>query len=417
MSFVKENAVYPKMYRIKQHFANDKVEDIKSEVYKQFDLIGLKEKIKPEAQIGITCGSRGINNIDKIIKAAVDYVKDNGGKPFIIPAMGSHGGATAEGQKHVCEKFGVSEEAMGCPIRSSMETVVLGKTKSGVEVHFDKNAYESDGVIVVNRVKRHTDFTAKNESGIVKMLSVGLGKQKGASAMHTNGLGKTIPETAGVILEKAPILGGLCIVENAHEETSVLKAVKRENFIEEDAKMLELSNSLVPSLPCRDIDILIVKEMGKQYSGTGMDTKVIGRMKIFGEVEPDYPSVKKLVALRLSDASYGNALGIGLADLTVKKLVDSIDYEAMYSNLVTTTFLERGRVPVHFNTEKESIDVAFATIGAVEPENARVMIIDNTLNIGTMLVSESIYSEIKDKVELLDENVSIEFDENGVLKN
>ena len=179
MSFVKENAVYPKMYRIKQHFANDKVADIKSEVYKQFDLIGLKDKIKPEAQIGITCGSRGINNIDKIIKAAVDYVKDNGGKPFIIPAMGSHGGATAEGQKHVCEKFGVSEEAMGCPIRSSMETVVLGKTKSGVDVHFDKNAYESDGVIVVNRVKRHTDFTAKNESGIVKMLSVGLGKQKG----------------------------------------------------------------------------------------------------------------------------------------------------------------------------------------------------------------------------------------------
>lgn len=158
----------------------NKIADIKSEVYKQFDLIGLKDKIKPESQIGITCGSRGINNIDKIIKAAVDYVKDNGCKPFIIPAMGSHGGATAEGQKHVCEKFGVSEEAMGCPIRSSMETVVLGKTKSGVDVHFDKNAYESDGVIVVNRVKRHTDFTAKNESGIVKMLSVGLGKQKGS---------------------------------------------------------------------------------------------------------------------------------------------------------------------------------------------------------------------------------------------
>ena len=416
MSYIRENAVFPKMYRIEQHFSNEKVEDIKAEVYKQFDSVGLKAKIKPNGKIGITCGSRGINNIDKIIKAAVDYVKDAGGEPFILPAMGSHGGATTEGQKHVCEKFGVSSEAMGCEIRSSMETVILGKTVSGIDVNFDKNAYESDGVIVVNRVKRHTDFIAKNESGIVKMLSVGLGKQKGASAMHTNGLGKTIPETAEVILKNAPILVGLGIVENAHEETYMLKAVEPENFIEEDAKLLELSNSLVPALPCRDIDILIVKEMGKQYSGTGMDTKVIGRMKIFGEKEPDYPAVKKLVALRLSDASYGNALGIGLADLTVKKLVDSIDYEAMYSNLITTTFLERGRVPVHFDTERESIDVAFKTIGGVKPEDARLMIIDNTLNIGTMLVSESIYNDIKDKVELLEEDVKIEFDQNGVLK-
>ena len=404
------------MYRIRQHFSDKKIDDMKSEVFSQFDSIGLREKIHAGAEIGVTCGSRGINNIDKIVKATVDYVKAAGGRPFIVPAMGSHGGATAEGQKHVCEKFGVSEEAMGCEIRSSMETVVLGKTKSGVDVYFDKNAYESDGIIVVNRVKRHTDFIAKNESGIVKMISVGLGKQKGANAMHIYGLGKTIPETAEVMLDKAPILAGLGIVENAHEDTCVLKAVKPENFIEDDAKLLELSNSLVPSLPCRDIDILIVKEMGKQYSGTGMDTKVIGRMKILGESEPDYPYIKKLVVLRLSDSSYGNALGIGLADLTVKKLADSIDYEAMYSNLITTTFLERGKVPVHFDTERETIDVAFKTIGSVEPQDARVMIIDNTLNIGTMLVSESIYNDIKDSVELIEEDVKIEFGSDGVLK-
>jgi len=409
MGFLNENAVYPKMYRIRQRFNTEKINDINAEVIKQLDSIGLREKIRKNGQIGITCGSRGINNIPVIIKAVVDYVKSAGATPFIIPAMGSHGGAEAEGQKHVCEKFGVTEEAMGCEIRSSMDTVVLGQTADGVNVYFDKNAYESDGVIVVNRVKRHTDFTAKNESGIVKMLAVGLGKQKGASAMHDNGLTKTIPAAAKVALEKAPVLAGLGIIENALDETCVLKAVKNEDFIEEDAKLLELSNSLVPTLPADDIDILIVKEMGKQYSGTGMDTKVIGRMYIYGEEEPAAPRIKKLAVLRLSSASYGNALGIGLADLTVKKLADSIDYEAMYSNLVTTTFLQRGKVPVHFDTEKETIDVAFRTIGAVEPQNARVMIIENTLHIGTVLVSQSIYDDIKDNVDTVEEDVKIKF--------
>lgn len=301
---------------------------------------------------------------------------------------------------------------MGCEIRSSMETVQFENAENGAPVYYDKTAYESDGVIIINRVKPHTDFTAANESGVVKMLSVGLGKQKGASAMHDNGLGKSIPAAAKVILKNAKVLAGLGIVENGRDETYLIKAVKPENFIEEDAKLLEISYGQVPKLPCRDIDILIVKEMGKQYSGTGMDTKVIGRMKIFGEAEPSYPSIKKIVTLRLSKDSYGNALGIGLADITVKKLADSIDYDAMYSNLVTTTFLERGKVPVRFETEKESVDVAFRTIGAVLPENARVMVIDNTLHIETVLVSQAIYDEIKDSVELIESGVELKFNEN-----
>ncbi|MGL4791491.1 MAG: lactate racemase domain-containing protein [Anaerotignaceae bacterium] len=415
MSYTNENTVYPKMYRVKQRLNNEKIADIPAEVFNQLESIGLRDKIKNNGEIGVCIGSRGINNIAIIVKATCDYVRHCGGQPFILPAMGSHGGATAQGQKQVSEKFGVTEEAMGCEIRSSMETVQFENTALGTPVYFDKIAMESDGVIVINRVKPHTDFTAKNESGIVKMLSVGLGKQKGASAMHDNGLSKTIPLTAGVILKNAPILAGVGIVENAKDETYIIKAVKPENFIEEDAKMLEISYGQVPKLPCEDIDILIVKEIGKQYSGTGMDTKVVGRMKIFGEQEPVVPRINKLVALRISKDSYGNALGIGLADLTVKKLVDTIDYEAMYSNLVTTTFLERGKVPVHFNTEKESIDVAFRTCGGVETEKARVMIIENTLHLGTVLVSEAIYTEIKDNVELVDENVNIVFNSEGVL--
>lgn len=415
MSYLVENAVYPKMYRIKQHMNDEKITDIPAEVFKQLDSIGLRDTIKPDAQIGVCSGSRGINNIAVIVGAVCNYVRSCNAKPFIVPAMGSHGGATAEGQKHVSEKFGISEDAMGCEIRSSMETVQFEDTEFGTPVYFDKIAFESDGVIVVNRVKPHTDFTADNESGIVKMLSVGLGKQKGASAMHDNGLGRTIPATAKVIIKNAPIIAGIGIVENTKDDTYILQGVKPENFIEEDARLLKISYGQVPKIPAEDIDILIVKEMGKQYSGTGMDTKTIGRMKIFGEKEPVSPRAKKLVTLRLSKDSYGNALGIGLADITVKKLVDSIDYEAMYSNLVTTTFLERGKVPVHFDTEKEAVDVAFRTIGSIEPTQARVMIIENTLHLGTVLVSESIYNEIKDKVELVEEDVKIDFDDCGLL--
>ena len=204
-------------------------------------------------------------------------------------------------------------------------------------------------------------------------------------------------------------------MENTKDDTFILQGVKPENFIEEDARLLKISYQQVPKLPAEDIDILIVKEMGKQYSGTGMDTKTIGRMKIFGEKEPIGPRAKKLVTLRLSKDSYGNALGIGLADITVKKLVDAIDYEAMYSNLVTTTFLERGKVPVHFDTEKEAVDVAFRTIGSVDAAKARVMIIENTLHLGTVLVSESIYNDIKGEVDLIEENVQISFDKDGLL--
>ncbi|MCI8342333.1 MAG: DUF2088 domain-containing protein [Firmicutes bacterium] len=412
MSYLADNYVYPNMYRVKQRLKTEKISDIPAEVKKQLDSIGLGGRLKQGAQVGVCSGSRGISNIDVIVKAVVDYVREHGATPFIVPAMGSHGGATAEGQKHVSEKFGISEEAMGCEIRSSMETVRFEDTPEGVPVYFDKTVFESDGVIVVNRVKPHTDFTAENESGIVKMLSVGLGKQKGASAMHDNGLGKSIPAAARVILKNAKILAGIGIVENGRDETYLIRGVKPENFIEEDAALLKIAYEQVPKLPCRDVDLLIVKEMGKQYSGTGMDTKVIGRMKIFGEKEPNYPSVKKIVTLRLSKDSYGNALGIGLSDVTVKKLVDSIDYEAMYSNLVTTTFLERGKVPVHFGSEKESIDVAFRTLGMKNSENARVVIIDNTLHIETLLVSKAIYEEIKNDVELVESDVSIGFNDN-----
>ena len=404
---------YPKMYRVRQHLNSEKVGDIKEAVWNELDRIGIREKIKKDSEIAVCAGSRGINNIDKIVKAAVDYVFDCGAKPFIVPAMGSHGGATAQGQKDVLHKYGIDEETMGCEVRSDMEPVLLGEAENGAPVYFDKNAYAADGIIVVNRVKPHTDFLAKNESGVVKMCAVGLGKEKGATAMHGYNLAETIPLSFKVSLEKAPYLAGIAIIENSVDETYIIRAMKPENFLEEEAELLNVAKEQVPHLPVDNLDVLIVKEMGKMFSGTGVDTKVIGRIMVKGVPEPEKPRINKLVILRLSPNSYGNAVGIGLADLTTQKLVDAIDYEAMYINLVPTTYLERGKVPAHFATEEETIGVAFKTLGKTKPEESKVIVCENTLHIRNLLVSEAVYNEIKDKVDLLEEDVPWTFDENG----
>lgn len=408
-----EQCVYPKMYKISQIIKNERIDDLRLEVFKQLDLIEMRNVIKPNSQISITAGSRGIANIDKIIKYVCDYVKSLGGIPFIVPSMGSHGGATAEGQRQILKKLGITEETMECQIKSSMEIVQLENALNGAPVYIDKNAFCSDGIIVVNRIKPHTDFLAANESGLVKMVSVGLGKEKGAIAMHGYDLASTIPLSFKVVSSYAPIIAGLGLVENSKDETYIIQGVKPENFLEEDARLLKVATEQTPRLPYDDIDVLVVKEMGKMYSGTGVDTKVVGRIRVQGVPEPMTPFVNKLVILRLSPDSYGNALGIGLADITTKELVDSIDYDSMYINLIATTYLERGKVPPHFKTEKSAIDTAFKTLGKINTADAKVIIIENTLHINELIVSESIYKEIQNKVNLIKEIPEWSFDLSG----
>lgn len=408
-----EQCVYPKMYKISQIIKNERIDDLRLEVFKQLDLIEMRNVIKPNSQISITAGSRGIANIDKIIKYVCDYVKSLGGIPFIVPSMGSHGGATAEGQRQILKKLGITEETMECQIKSSMEIVQLENASNGAPVYIDKNAFCSDGIIVVNRIKPHTDFLAANESGLVKMVSVGLGKEKGAIAMHGYDLASTIPLSFKVVSSYAPIIAGLGLVENSKDETYIIQGVKPENFLEEDARLLKVATEQTPRLPYDDIDVLVVKEMGKMYSGTGVDTKVVGRIRVQGVPEPMTPFVNKLVILRLSPDSYGNALGIGLADITTKELVDSIDYDSMYINLIATTYLERGKVPPHFKTEKSAIDTAFKTLGKINTADAKVIIIENTLHINELIVSESIYKEIQNKVNLIKEIPEWSFDLSG----
>lgn len=407
---------FPKLIKIRQKFDTSKITDIENEILNEFGLIEADKKIKQGMNIAVTAGSRGISNIDLIISTICKYVKSKGANPFVVPAMGSHGGATAEGQIKILEKLGITKESVNAPIVSSMEVVKLGDTSNKSPVYMDKNAYNSDGIIVVNRVKPHTDFSGPTESGLLKMIAVGLGKQKGCASMHTYGLGETIPKAAKVALKKAPILMGLAILENSKDETYKLKAVLPESFEEQEKKLLIEAKSIVPKIPCDYLDILVVNEMGKTYSGTGMDTKVIGRMKVFGEVEPEKPSIKKVVVLNLSESSYGNALGIGLADITTKKLVDAIDYDAMYANIISTTFLERGKTPVTLPDDENAIYTALNTIGSVKPENAKLAIIHNTLNLEELYVTESVLSSINaESIEVLDTNVIVKFNEKGNL--
>ncbi|AEE90346.1 conserved protein of unknown function [Tepidanaerobacter acetatoxydans Re1] len=408
---------YPVIYRIKQRFDEYKIVNIEQAVQKELEVLKERNAIKPGMNIAVTCGSRGIANISLIIKTTIDYLKDLGARPFVIPAMGSHGGATAEGQTMVLEKLGVTPETMGVPVVSCMDVVKIGETPESVPIYMDKNAYNADGIIVINRVKPHTDFKGNIESGLLKMLAVGLGKHKGCSTIHANGLEDTIPKVARAILEKAHVIFGLAILENSKDETYKLKGLFPQDFEREERLLLKEAKSIVPKLPWDYLDILVVQEMGKTFSGTGMDTKVIGRIRVFGEEEMEKPCINKIVVLDLSDNSYGNALGVGLADITTKTLVDKIDFDVTYANTIPTTYLERGKIPVIMKDDREAIKTAMMTIGNVPLDRLKLAIIPNTLHLEEIYATKAAIEALKDKdkISVLDEGHPLNFDESGSL--
>ncbi|NWF92984.1 MAG: DUF2088 domain-containing protein [Syntrophaceae bacterium] len=389
-----------RMRRISQVLEGKKIENIPEEISKEFEKIGLTERIKPGMQIGITVGSRGIKNIVLIINCVIEEVRRRGGIPFILTAMGSHGGATAEGQRRVLENYGITEKTMGVPIKSSMDVVELGRLENGLPVYFDKLAFEADGIVVVNRIKVHTAFKSVIESGLCKMLSVGLGNHKGASLVHylgVKGLRDYMVDFAKVILEKAPVLCGLGILENAYDDTYRMAAALPEDFVRVDMELLKECKRIMPSLPVSDLDILIIEEIGKNISGTGMDTNIVGGIREYRQGEYDPPKIKKIILLDLSKGAEGNALGIGLADLITKKLYDKIDFRATYENTITTTFLERAKIPIICNTEEEAFQIALKTIWNLPGTKPRIIIIRNTLMLDELYVSESIWQEIKSR--------------------
>ncbi len=386
---------FPRMLKIRQDFPGAALNDVASVVREQIGKLGLKNKVRPGQTIAITAGSRGITDIAIITRAVVDECKSLGLVPFIVPAMGSHGGATADGQHLILEHYGITESAMGCPIRSSMEVVRIGDFKE-IPVFLDRNAWEADHIAIVGRVKSHTDFEGDIESGLFKMMSIGLGKKEGAEIYHRAGMkygyAQVFPAIGRKVLETARILFGLAILENARQETDGIQAVAPEDFREMEKRLLAQYKSWAPHLPFDSLDLLIVDEIGKQISGTGMDPAVIGRPMI--QRIPTSPKIRWIIVRDLCPDSDGNALGIGMADFTIKRLVDRIDYPKMLVNAVTSANPGAARIPLTLSNDREAISTALGMLGLTPPENARVVRIQNTLQLTEIEASESLLSEV-----------------------
>lgn len=412
----------PKMFHAKQTFPREVItpEQIPAVVNQQMGQEQFASLIKPGMNIAITAGSRGIRNVDIITKAVVDFVKSRGANPFIVPAMGSHGGATAEGQLEVLASYNITPETMGCPIKSSLEVVELGVSERGKTVYLDKNAYEADGIIISCRLKPHNAFRGPYESGPCKMMTVGLGKQAGASLVHSDGMdviAKNIPTMAKVVLEKAKILFAIPCMENAYDETCRIEAILAKDILKREPELLKFAFTNMPKLIVGEGDVLIVDEIGKNYSGTGVDPNITGTFSTpyaTGGIQ-----VQRTCFLNLSEASHGNALGCGLASAITKKIFDEMDIEKMYPNCITSTVLASARIPCVVANDKEAIQICVRTCNKIDRSKARMVRIANSLHIGEIMLSEAYYEDVKNGkypgVEALDEPAELEFDEAGNL--
>lgn len=385
----------PRMARIRQTFPHPHEADPAAAMREQMRT--LTPRIRPGMTVGLTVGSRGIRNILALLDAAVEAVRGCGANPVLLAAMGSHGGGTRQGQKDVLDSLGIAEGRLNAPVVTCEATRAIGSTPDGLVAHMLESAFSVDAIIPINRIKTHTSFKGCVESGLCKMLVVGLGGPGGAGQFHSLGqaeLPRLLTDVARIILGKMPVLGGVGIIENAYEQTALIKAIPAERLIEEEIRLLAWSKSLMPALPVDDLHGLIVEEMGKNHSGTGIDTNIIGRLRITGEPEPSRPRIRYIAALDLSDASHGNATGLGLADFTTRKLMDKLDRKATYLNNVTTTFVTRAFTPLWFDTERETLETMMFCLRSVPLAETRLILIPNTLYLADCLVSEAILPEL-----------------------
>ena len=406
----------PKMYRVRQSFSGNRIENIAETVTDELKRLSWCA-VQPGHRIAITAGSRGIADIARILQAVVDFFQSIGAKPFLFPAMGSHGGATVAGQVAVLQKLGVTESSVNAPIRSSMEVAQIGATEDEVPVYIDKIALSADHILVVNRIKSHTKFKAPIESGLMKMMAIGMGKQEGAQFYHRAAVQYTFPkiilDAGRIVINNAPIVGAVGIVENGYGETAAIAAMNPDDIENREKELLLLSKKMMARLPFDDIDLLIVDEIGKDVSGVGMDPNITGRNRDFLDVFEHPARVKRIFVRDLTDRTRGNAIGIGLADITTKRLVEKIDYAATYKNCITAISLEKASVPMYFETDREAIDVALGSLGLIAPVKSRIVRIKNTLQLETVAVSESYANDLDQRpdLEILEEPGPMAFDE------
>jgi hypothetical protein len=414
---------FPRVLRVEQKFDTAQITHIPARIAQEITRLRLDSRIKPGDTVAVTAGSRGVANIGLIIKSVVQELQKRGAQPYVIPAMGSHGGATAEGQRAVLEYYGITESSMGVPIKATMETTQVGETRQGIPVFVDNNALSADHIAVVNRIKPHTDFDGDIESGLTKMMAIGLGKHKGAMHYHRAnikyGYYSVITNVAEVVKQKCKILFGLGVVENAYDQTAIIEGILPAEIETKEKQLLQIAKSSLARIPFDQGDVLVVDEMGKNISGAGMDTNVIGRTVSQREHSALKPYFTRIFVRDLSEETHGNAVGVGLADIVTRRLVEKIDYKPTYINAITSTNVEAARIPVTFDTDREALETAILTSGANNSEACRMVWIKNTLKLDQLIASEALLEEIKNKANLkvLENLGELSFTENGNLNN
>lgn len=414
----------PRMCDVHQRFETPRVDDITATVHFQLASLQLQQKIQPGQTVALTAGSRGIANIAVILRATVDYLRSLQAEPFIVPAMGSHGGGTVSGQLEVLEGLGITEASVGAEIRATMDTVIVAETAVGIPVHFDRFAFEADHVLVVNRVKPHTRFVGPIESGLHKMMLIGLGKHAGAIVYHQGILAHSFPEMIGWVaervLQRCGIIGGLAILENAEDQTALIEAVAPERFAEREPELLKQAVRWLPTLPFCETDLLIVDRIGKNISGVGMDANVVGRkFNDHAATSDDAARCLRIFVRSLTEETHGNASGIGMAEFTTRRCVEQVDPIKTRTNCITALHPEAAMIPITLETDAEAVHAALQTIGMVAPENARIIQIQDTLHLTRTRVSEAFFPlvEASDRLELIGEPYDFPLDAAGWMQD
>jgi hypothetical protein len=406
----------PRFFKVRQELPTHRVQDVAGTVRSELQRIGLGQRLTPGASVAITAGSRGIADIPLVIRTVADVVRElaPGAQPFVVPAMGSHGGATVEGQRHVLAEYGITEQSVGAPIRATMETVALGRLASGARVAFDACAAQADATIVVNRVKPHTAFRGEIESGLCKMTCIGLGKAVGAEQIHAHGLRDSIPQAAALVLERANIVAGLALVENAAHELAAVRATPPDGFLETDRELLRVANDYLPRVPFAHLHLLVVGWLGKNISGSGMDYNIVGMWRrIGGDRVPDF---ERIAVLDLTDESDGNGLGVGIADFTTRRLYDKLDLAKMYLNGLTSSALEAIKIPIVLDSDRQAMQVGLHAVG--HGEDARVAVVRSTLELDELWVSDALADEVdaNPRLERLGASEDLDFTADGRLR-
>lgn len=384
----------PKMYRVRQSFRKDRLDDIEGTVHRELNQDAIRSRVRPGMKIALGVGSRGIRNLPRIVKCVIGELKAMGAEPFILAAMGSHGGGTLEGQLEVLRAYGITEQAMGVPVIANNDVTHLGQTSRGIQVYFDKLCLEDvDMVIPINRVKLHTDFVDNIQSGMCKMLVIGLGHHRGCTAIHQadfSYFGDTLKEATRLILSRAKVGFGVAIMENAYDQTSLIEAVPAENMLSREAELVEVSKQNMPLLMIPDIDVLVVQEIGKDISGNGFDPNILGKSLLLDRFVLPVPRINRMVLLDLSEATHGNAVGIGIFDVTTRKVFDQLNLETMYANDIALGCLDDCKIPLVAADEDEAIRVAIKVLRGNDPSRLKIVKIKNTLHLEEIQVSEDL---------------------------